>query len=378
MIAKRIQELPPYLFARIDQLKGEARKRGADLVDLGIGDPDLPTPQHVVDALSEAARKPQHHRYPAYEGMREFREACARFMKRRFGVELDADREILALIGSKEGIAHLAWALIDPGDVVLCPDPGYPVYASTARFAGGEVRWMPLRRENNFLPRFPEEHAKLAWICYPNNPIGATAPRGFLENAAIWARKHHTIIASDLAYSEMYFDGPPPHSFLEVGRDVGIEFHSLSKTFNMTGWRVGWACGRADVIAALGKVKTNVDSGVFGAIQAAAIAALDGDPSSIDAMRQVYRERRDTLCDGLTRLGFDVIRPPATFYVLCAVPRGSTSLDFAARLLEEFAIVSTPATGFGPGGEGYVRFALTQSKERIAEAVARLSKMKIA
>ncbi|MEK6607455.1 MAG: LL-diaminopimelate aminotransferase [Myxococcota bacterium] len=378
MIAKRIQDLPPYLFARIDKLKAEARARGADLIDLGIGDPDLPTPPHVVEALAQAARKPEHHRYPSYEGMRAYREACARFMKRRFSVELDPEREIVALIGSKEGIAHLAWALVDPGDRVACPDPGYPVYATTARFAGGEVVPIPLTREHGFRPAGPPPlPLKLAWLCFPNNPTGATVSRDFYASTAEWAREHGVVIGSDLAYSEIYFDGPPPPSFLEVGKDVGIEFHSLSKTFNMTGWRVGWACGRADVVAALGKVKTNVDSGVFEAVQAAAIAALDGDPAFAEGMRRIYRERRDVLVDGLAKLGFDVIRPAASFYVLCGVPAGMTSLDFATRLLEETAIVAAPATGFGPGGEGFVRFALTQSKERIAEAVERMSKLKI-
>lgn len=375
MVAKRIDELPPYLFARIDALKTEARRRGADLIDLGIGDPDLPTPPHVVQALAEAARQPSHHRYPAYEGLRLFREACARFMKRRFGVELDPEREVLALIGSKEGIAHLAWAVVNPGDRVACPDPGYPVYATTARFAGGEVVPMPLRRDKGFFPDPPPLPTKLVWLCYPNNPTGATAPRDVYPGIAEWAREKNVLIASDLAYSEIFFDGEPPHSFLESGKDVAIEFHSLSKTFNMTGWRVGWACGRADVVQALGKVKTHVDSGVFGAVQMAAIAALEGDTTCIEKMRAVYRERRDVLCDGLVRLGFDVIRPAATFYVLCGVPKGATAMDFAAQLLEDAAIVAAPATGFGAGGEGFVRFALTQPKERIAEAIERLAKL---
>jgi LL-diaminopimelate aminotransferase len=374
-VARRIRELPPYLFAQIDRLKREALAAGADLIDLGVGDPDLPTPPHVVAALQQAAAKPAYHRYPAYPGMHAFRRAAARFMERRFGVRLDAEREVIALIGSKEGIAHLPLALVDPGDEVLCPDPGYPVYAAGTLFSGGVVRTLPLRREAGFLPELPGRGAKLVWVNYPNNPTAATATLDFYRRLAGWARSTGTIVASDLAYSEMVFEGDAAPSFLQAGADLGIEFHSLSKTFNMTGWRIGWACGRADLIAALGSVKTNVDSGAFEAVQEAAVAALEGDPSCVARMREVYRARRDALCDGLSRLGYDVIRPQATFYVLCACPPGLDSLGFCAQLLERAHLVGTPAVGFGAGGEGYVRFALTQPVERIREAVERIARL---
>jgi LL-diaminopimelate aminotransferase len=374
-IARRIRELPPYLFADIDRQKQRARAAGADLIDLGIGDPDLPTPPHVVAALREAAGNPATHRYPAYEGMRAFREAVARFMARRFGVQLDAEREIVALIGSKEGVAHLPLALVDPGDEVLCPDPGYPVYATGTRFAGGVVRALPLRREAGFVPELPARGGKLMWINYPNNPTAATAPADFYPRVAEWARATGTLVASDLAYSEMVFEGEAAPSFLRYGVDAGIELHSLSKTYNMTGWRIGWACGRADLVGALGRVKTNVDSGQFEAIQHAAIAALEGDPACVDEMRRTYRERRDVLCDGLLRLGYDALRPKATFYVLCACPPGQSSIAFASTLLERAHVVATPAVGFGAGGEGFVRFALTQTVDRIREAVDRIGRL---
>jgi len=374
-VARRIRELPPYLFAAIDRKKQQVRAAGADLIDLGVGDPDLPSPPYVVSALREAAGKPGTHRYPAYEGSAVFRQTVSRFMAHRFGVTLDPDREIIALIGSKEGIAHLPLAVVDPGDEVLCPDPGYPVYASAARFVGGVVRSLPLRRSAGFCPELPARGGKVLWINYPNNPTAATVTLDFYRRVAEWARGTGTLVASDLAYSEMILEGEPAPSFLQAGADVGVEFHSLSKTFNMTGWRIGWACGRADVISALGSVKTNVDSGQFEAIQEAAVAALEADPAFVAGMRTTYRKRRDVLCDGLSAVGYDVIRPQATFYVLCACPQGLGSLQFTERLLERAHVVATPAVGFGEQGEGFVRFALTQPVERIRTAVERIGQM---
>jgi LL-diaminopimelate aminotransferase len=379
-LAQRIQTLPPYLFARIDELKQEQRARGVDVIDLGIGDPDLPTPPHIVAALKDAAAEPAHHRYPSYAGMAAFRAAAARFCQRRFGVALDPATEVLALIGSKEGVAHLPLALVDPGDVVLCPDPGYPVYATGTRFAGGEVYPMPLRRERGFLPDLHAippavaARAALIWVNYPNNPTAARAPRAFYEELVAFARAHDIVIASDLAYSEMYLDGEPPPSILEIpgARDVAIELHSLSKTYNMTGWRVGFAVGNPALVGALGKVKTNVDSGVFEAVQRAAIAALDGDQACVEVQRQVYRERRQVLCGGLARAGYDVLTPSASFYCLVAVPAGTTALDWAGRILAETGVVVTPATGFGAGGEGFVRLTLCADAARLEEAVRRL------
>jgi LL-diaminopimelate aminotransferase len=383
-LANRIRELPPYLFARIDALKNEERKKGKDLIDLGIGDPDLPTHPHIVEALAEAARDPGTHRYPSYAGMEDFRKAAAEFMKSRFGLTFDHGKEVICVIGSKEAIAHFPFAFVNPGDVVLCPDPGYPVYATLTRFAGGEPYFVPLRRENGFLPdldAIPADvarRAKILWINYPNNPTAALAAPGFYEKVVAFAKKNDVIVASDLAYSEMYYEAPPP-SFLETpgARDVGIEFHSLSKTYNMTGWRVGWACGNATLVGGLGQVKTNVDSGCFDAVQRAAIAALSGDQASVARQRAIYRERRDVLCGGLSKAGFDVLTPNASFYTLIANPKGLSSIDFASRLLTEAGIVATPATGFGPTGEGFVRLTICADKARLAEAVERLKALKL-
>lgn len=385
-VAKRLRELPPYLFARIDELKQEARARGADLIDLGIGDPDLPTPAHVVAELARAGADPSHHRYPSYKGMAELRRAAADYYRTRWGVTLDPEREVLALIGSKEGIAHFPLAFVDPGDLVLVPDPGYPVYAVGTRFAGGEVEYVPLLRENGFLPdlgAIPTEvarRAKVMWVNYPNNPTAACATRGFYEELVAWARDNEVIIASDNAYADVYFDaGAAPLSLLSVdgARDVAIEFYSLSKTYNMTGWRVAFACGNADLVGGLGKVKTNVDSGVFEAVQKAAALALSGDQSCVAELREVYRERRDALCGGLVAAGYDVLRPDATFYCLVANPDGYSSMEFAAKLLSEAHIVGTPATGFGAAGEGFVRLTLCAPAERLREAVERIKRLSL-
>jgi LL-diaminopimelate aminotransferase len=383
-LANRIRELPPYLFARIDALKNEERKKGRDLIDLGIGDPDLPTAPHIVEALARAARDPATHRYPSYVGMEDFRKAAAAFMKTRFGLAFDHQKEVICVIGSKEAIAHFPFAFVNPGDLVLCPDPGYPVYATLTRFAGGEPYFVPLRRANGFLPDLdavPSDvarRAKILWINYPNNPTAALAAPGFYQKVVAFAEKNDVIVASDLAYSEMYYEAPPP-SFLETpgAREVGIEFHSLSKTYNMTGWRVGWACGNAQLVAGLGQVKTNVDSGCFEAVQHAAIVALTGDQSCVERQREIYRERRDVLCGGLARAGFDVLTPKASFYTLVANPPGLSSLEFAARLLTEAGVVATPATGFGPSGEGFVRLTVCADRARLVEAVERLKAMKL-
>ncbi len=384
-LAQRIRALPPYLFADIDRKKVELRKQGKDLIDLGIGDPDRPTPPHVVAALQQAATHTPYHRYPSYEGMATFREAAAKFYAERFGVRgLDPEKEVVALIGSKEGIGHFPVAFVDPGDLVLVHDPGYPVYATWTRFVGGEVHYVRLRRENGFLPdlsAIPEEvarRAKLLWINYPNNPTAALASRDFYRRVVEFALEYDIIVASDLAYSEVYYDEPPP-SFLEVdgARECGIEFHSLSKTYNMTGWRIGFAVGNAQLVAGLGKVKTNVDSGAFEAVQAAAVAAITSPQDCVEEMRRVYRERMNALVSGLKEAGFDVLDPRATFYCLIANPAGLSSADFATRLLTEAGVVATAANGFGPGGEGYVRLTVCAPIERIKEAVGRIRRMKL-
>ena len=387
--ADRLKQLPPYLFAELDRKKAEARSRGVDVIDLGVGDPDLPTPDNIIHKLAEAAREPRYHRYPSYTGMNEFRKAVGRWYKKRAAVDLDPIPEIVSLIGSKEGIAHIPLAFINPGDVVLVPSPAYPVYAIATMFAGGIPYEMPLRKENGFLPDLkiiPANilaKAKMMFINYPNNPTAALATQDFFRDVVDFAEKNNIMVCHDFAYSEMTFDGYVPPSFLSTpgAKDVGIEFHSLSKTYNMTGWRIGWAAGNSQIIGGLGRIKSNIDSGIFEAIQVAGIEALEGDQHCLADMRQIYTERRDILVAGLKkrknvsfRRGISVEAPRATFYVWFEVPSGYTSASFAALLLEKAGIVATPGNGFGAPGEGYVRMALTVSKERIGEAVERMRK----
>jgi len=376
----RLKNLPPYLFKEIDRQKEEAGKRGIDIIDLGVGDPDMPTPPHIIEALHMAALNPANHRYPSYTGMDDFNKAVARWYKRRFNVDLDYKKEIVTLIGSKEGIAHIPLAFINPGDVALVTSPGYPVYDIGVRFADGQTYFMDLLKENNFLPDLdavPDEivgKAKMMFINYPNNPTSAVATGEFFEETVAFAEMNNIIVCHDAAYTEMAFDGYKPKSFLETAgaKDVGIEFHSLSKTYNMTGWRIGFAVGRAEVILALGQVKSNIDSGAFQAIQIAGIAALDGDQTGLKETNKEYASRRDILVDGLLNLGFSVERPKATFYLWIEVPKGYSSEETASRLLTEAGIVVTPGNGFGAAGEGYIRIALTVSKERLKEVIERI------
>ncbi len=381
-LADRLSKLPPYLFAEIDRLKKEARAKGMDIIDLGVGDPDQPTPPHIVNKLQEACADSEYHHYPSYEGMPRFREAVAGWYHRRFGVTLDPATEVVSLIGSKEGIAHLPLAFVNPGDVTLVPDPAYPVYAIGTLFAGGEVVALPLQRGNGFLPdldAIPKralERAKILYLNYPNNPTTAVADVVFYARVAELAARHGFLVAADSPYSELTYDGYQAASFLEApgAREVGVEFHSLSKTYNMTGWRCGFAVGNAQVIAGLGKIKTNIDSGLFQAIQVAGIVALEGDQSCVEAMRKIYTERRNVFVQGLRAAGLDLSAPKATFYVWAPAPQGYTSAAFAAHLLSTSGIVATPGNGFGPAGEGYVRFSLTVDKDRLAEAVARIQR----
>ena len=384
-LADRLQRLPPYLFAEIDRQKQEARARGIDLIDLGIGDPDLPTPPHVVEALGRAAREPKNHRYPDYEGLLAFRGAAAEWYHRRFGVTLDPATEVLTLIGSKEGTGHIPLAFVNPGDIVLVPDPGYPVYAAGTWFAGGEPHFLPLRAERDFLPDLDSvpsvvlARAKMLFLNYPNNPTAACATPAFFARVVAFARAHNLIVCHDAMYSELCFDGYRPPSFLETpgAREVGVEFHSCSKSYSMTGWRIAWVAGNRQVVAGLGRVKTNVDSGVFQAVQEAGIAALDGPQDYVAHVRGVYQERRDLVVAGLRRLGFPVTPPRATFFVWAPVPDGSDSRKWASRLLQEAGVVVTPGVGFGPAGEGFYRIALTVDKVRIAEALDRLSRFAV-
>jgi len=378
--AERLKRLPPYLFKEIDHRKEQVRAKGIDIIDLGVGDPDLPTPPHIIEASKRAASDPANHRYPSYSGMADFNAAVARWYKRRFNVDLDPGTEVVTLIGSKEGIAHIPLAFINPGDIALVPNPGYPVYHIGTQFAGGEPYFMDLLKENRFLPdlesisRETAQKAKIMFINYPNNPTAAVANRDFFESIVAFAGEHNVIVCHDAAYSEMAFDDYRPMSFLEVkgAKTVGIEFHSLSKTYNMTGWRIGFAVGCADVISALGQVKSNIDSGAFQAVQIAGIAALEGDQACVEDMRRTYAERRDILVAGLRSIGLSMEKPRATFYLWVEVPQGYTSTEFTGLLLTEAGIVTTPGNGFGTAGEGYIRMALTVDRERIREAVERI------
>lgn len=382
-LSKKLQSLPPYLFVEIDKAKRKARAEGRDIIDLGVGDPDLPTPKHIIEALYHAAQDPVNHRYALDQGMPALRRAIEGWYQRRFNVNYDPDTEILPLIGSKEGIAHFPLAFLNPGDYSLVPDPCYPPYKGGTILAGGKIHLMPLLETNAFLPdlnKIPaaiRKKAKIIYINYPNNPTSATAEKDFYLRVLEFARKNKLIVISDPAYSEMSFDGYKPMSFLELdgAKEVGIEFHSLSKTYNMTGWRVGWAIGNAKLVAALAKVKSNVDSGIFPAVQVAGIAALEGPQEHIQKMRAVYQERRDTLERGLNSSGLKVYPSHATFYAWIKIPPKTSSLKFAALLLGKADIVATPGVGFGKYGEGYIRMALTVPKERIEEAVERLRRV---
>ncbi len=379
--ASRIKHLPPYLFASIDRMKQKAIEKGADLIDLSIGDPDIPTPSLIVDAMKEAVEKPCNHGYPSYEGMLSFRETVAGWYKKRFGVRLDPRTEVLSLIGSKEGIGHIPLAFVNPGDTVLVPSPGYPVYSTGTLFAGGKIYTMTLREENDFLPDFdviPKKvlfKTKLIFINYPNNPTSAIAPAKFYKEVVNIASKYKIIVCHDASYTEIYYD-KKPLSFMQApnAKDVGIEFHSLSKTYNMTGWRIGFAVGNRDVLAGLGKVKTNLDSGVFQAIQEAAITALGLNDNILSQIRGTYQERRDVLYNGLKKLGMHLIKPEATFYLWSKVPEQFSSMNFVTYMLNKTGVLVTPGNGFGDAGEGYVRFALTASTDRIQEAVERIGR----
>ncbi|HFC97143.1 MAG TPA: LL-diaminopimelate aminotransferase [Thermosulfurimonas dismutans] len=383
--SERLRRLPPYLFVELDRLKAEALERGMDVIDLGVGDPDLPTPPHIVEAGQKALERPENHHYPSSVGMSAFREAAAEWFEKRFGVKVDPASEVVTLIGSKEGIAHFPLAFVNPGEVVLVPTPAYPVYHIGTLFAGGETYYLPLTPENDFRPdlaAIPEEvlsRARILWINYPNNPTTAVVTREWFSQVVAFAREHGLIVAHDAAYTELYFEGYRPPSILEVpeAREVAIEFHSLSKTYCMTGWRIGFAVGCAELVKGLTTVKNNVDSGCFQAVQEAGIAALTGPQDCVEEHRRIFDERRRTMLEGLQKLGFEVYPPRATFYLWVKVPPGYTSADFCARLIREAGIVVTPGNGFGDPGEGYFRIALTVGKERLEEALSRLASLNL-
>lgn len=382
--ADRIAQLPPYLFAQIDKVKKEVAARGVDIISLGIGDPDLPTPDFIIDALHASAKKPVNHQYPDYEGLDEFREAVARWYNGRFGVELDSTNEIVNLIGSKEGIAHFAMAFTNPGDLNLVCTPHYPVYPIATSFCGGETKFLAQVEENDFLPNLDEisaedwERAKSIYVNFPNNPTAAMATPEFFQKLVDRARETNTIIVHDAAYTEIYYDAnKKPMSILETpgAKDVAIEFHSLSKTYNMTGWRVGMAVGNSQLIAGLGKIKTNVDSGCFQAVQEAAIIALDKGEPYVEENRKVYRERRDIMIAALKKAGIECRVPDATIYLWAKVPAGYTSADFVTKVMEEKGVVLTPGSGFGEPGEGYFRISLTVPSDRLEEAAERIASL---
>ena len=382
--SKRVQNLPPYLFVQISKKIAEKKAKGEEVISFGIGDPDIPTPQHVIDRLCQAARDPVNHRYPESEGLPELRRAIADWYRKRFGVSLDADKEVLPLIGAKEGIAHIALCFIDTGDIALVPDPGYPVYSIGTMLTGGESYYMPLRAENNFLPDLDAvlagvlKKTRLLWLNYPNNPTGAVAELDFFNRAVKFAKKHDIAICHDGPYTEVAFDGYQAVSFMQAdsAREVGIEFHSLSKSYNMTGWRIGMAVGNAQMINALMRIKSNLDSGIPQAIQYAAITALGGSQDCIQEHNVIYQKRRDRLIETLKKIGVAAKPPKASLYVWAKVPEGYTSVSFTDDLLEQCGIVVTPGTGYGPNGEGYVRLSLTISDAMLEKGLAKLAQWK--
>ncbi len=383
--ARRIEQLPPYLFVEISRKIAQKRAEGIDVVTFAIGDPDIPTPSHILDRLQEASQDPPNHRYPESEGLPELRRAVAQWYEERFGVTLDPDKEILPLIGAKEGIGHAALCFIDPGDVALVPDPGYPVYSVGTMFAGGECHWMPLVEENQWLPdlkAIPSEvadKAKAMWLNYPNNPTGAIAGEDFFEEVVDFAKRHDVPVLHDAPYTEVAYDDYRPMSFLQApgAKDVGIEFHSLSKSYNMTGWRIGMAVGNAEMINALMRVKSNLDSGIPQAIQHAAIEALQGPQDCIQEHNRIYQRRRDKVVATLRQIGLEVSVPRASLYVWAKLPPGWKSGAFSALLIEEKAIVVTPGAGYGRYGEGYIRLSLTIADEQMEKGLARLRSWRI-
>ena len=380
----RIKSLPPYLFAEIDAKKDNLLQKGIDVIDLGVGDPDIPTPQRIINALNEASKNSANHRYPSYAGMMSFRDEVATWYKKRFNVAVEGAKNVIILIGSKEGVAHAPLAFINPGDIALVPNPGYPVYSIATTFAGGVPYQMPLLESNGFMPdlkSIPQDvikKAKIMFLNYPNNPTTAFATDEFFKTAIDFAHKNKILICHDAAYTEVYFD-KKPKSFLEYdgAMDVGIEFHSLSKTFSMTGWRLAHVVGNEKAVAGIGKVKTNIDSGAFQAIQEAGIEALRNYEDGLSERVEIYKTRCELLTGGLESIGIEVYRPNGTFYVWFKNPKNLTSTEFANMLLQDAGIVMTPGTGFGEYGEGYTRASVTIKDDRLVEAVERIKKLSI-
>lgn len=379
-MSDRLKKIPPYLFVEIDKKKKNLITKGEDVIDFGVGDPDLPTPENIINAMKKAVENPKFHKYPFGKGTKEFRKAISDYYKKNYDVNIDPENEICVLIGSKEGIAHFPLCFINQGDFSLVPEPGYPVYSIGTLIAGGESYFLPLKEENDFLPdlgKVPKEiiqKAKILYLNYPNNPTGSFANKDFLVDAVNFCKKNNIILAYDAAYSEIYFEEKPVNIFsIDRAKDVTVEFNSLSKTYNMTGWRIGWACGNSFLVNALSKIKENIDSGTFEAIQYAGIEALLGSQESVKKIRNIYKKRRDIFASGLKELGFNFKLPKGTFYFWVKV--NESSIEFVDFLLENGKIVSTPGVGFGPSGEGYVRFSLTIDEEKIKKAIDRMKKI---
>ncbi len=380
-VARRIENLKPYLFVEINKKIAEKKAKGEEIVSFAIGDPDMPTPAHVINSLCQAARDPANHRYPESEGMPELHKAIADWYKKRFSVDIDPATEVLPLIGSKEGIGHIAFCFIDPGDIALVPDPAYPVYSIGTELAGGRPYYLPLREISGFLPGFDGirddilQKTKVLWINYPNNPTGAVADLAFFNRVVEFARKHNILVCHDGPYSEVAFDGYQPVSFMQAegAKEIGIEFHSLSKTYNMTGWRIGMAVGNTQAIGALRTLKSNLDSGIPQAIQRMAIEALSGPQDVVAEHNGVYQRRRDLICEVLNNIGLQVTPPKASLYVWAKVPEGYNSVDFTADLLDQVGVAVTPGVGYGHSGEGYVRLSLTIADASLVKGLSRLS-----
>lgn len=382
-LSARLDKIPLYLFAEIDRRIEEKKAQGVDVISFGVGDPDVPTPGLIVDALCAESHKPEHHRYPSYFGLAEFRESAARWFERRFGVALDPGLQILPLMGSKEGVAHIALALLDPGDLALVPEPSYPVYAMGTLLAGAESHFLPLTAGNGFLPDLESvppdvaRRSKILWLNYPNNPTGAIASNEFFERAIEFARSYSLVLAHDNAYSEITYDGYVAPSLFQFkgAMEIGVEFHSLSKTFNMTGWRIGFVCGNHEVIEALGTIKTNIDSGIFNPVQLAAVEALDHGEKTLPDMVKLYQSRRDLLVSELAGLGWEISPPKGSIYLWMPVPPGFDSVGFSTHVLDKAGVFFTPGNAYGPSGEGYVRLSLTVPDDKIKEAMARLKEV---
>ncbi len=383
--ADRLQTLPPYVFARLDELKARARKQGLDLIDLGMGNPDGATPQPVVEAAIAAIQDPANHGYPPFEGTASFRRTITKWYSRRYNVELDPESEALPLLGSKEGLAHFAIAYINPGDVILVPSPAYPVLFRGPIIAGAKVHNIILKPENDWvidlgdIPDSVAEQAKILYFNYPSNPTGATAPREFFKDIVAFAHKHQILLVHDLCYAELAFDGYQPTSLLEIpgGKEIGVEFHTMSKTYNMAGWRVGFVVGNSKIIQGLRTLKTNLDYGIFSALQTAAEAALQLPDSYLKEVQNRYSTRRDFMVAGLAELGWNIPKPLAAMYLWIPCTRGMSSTDFALNVLQQTGVVMTPGNAFGPGGEGYVRISLIADCDRLGEALRRMKQANI-